>query len=115
MTACCVLRPACWAAVRHSRRTQHAASNSAEDLRMTVPTDPGRRLDAVMLGELNDLLALDHDAVEAYTLAIGALANLGRRETVMRFRADHERHIAELTRVIRRYGGTPVPGPLAAA
>jgi rubrerythrin len=82
-----------------------------EDVLMTVPTDPHNGLDTTTLGELNDLLALDHDAVDAYTLAASALANLGRRETVMRFRGDHERHIVELTRLIRRYGGTPVQGP----
>jgi hypothetical protein len=75
---------------------------------MTVPTEPRGSLDASALAELNDLLALDHDAAEAYTIAIGALTNVGRRETVMRFRADHERHIADLTRVILRLGGTPV-------
>jgi len=59
--------------------------------------------------------------VAAYTVAIGALTNVGRRETLMRFRTDHERHVADLTRVIRRLGGTPVdraagaPGPFAAA
>ena len=74
---------------------------------MTVPTEPGRGADAATLAELNDLLALDHDAVAAYTIAIGALTNVGRRETVMRFRADHERHIATLTRIVRALGGTP--------
>jgi hypothetical protein len=79
-----------------------------ENAPMTVPTEPGRGVDAATLAELNDLLALDHDAVEAYTIAIGALTNIGRRETVMNFRADHERHIATLTRIVRALGGTPV-------
>jgi hypothetical protein len=80
---------------------------------MTAPTHPAATLDAAILAELNDLLKLDHDAVEAYTLAIGALSNVGRRETVVRFRADHDRHIAELTHVIRRHGGTPAERPHA--
>ena len=78
---------------------------------MTAPTKS--TLDAATIAELNDLLQLDHDAVQAYTLAIGALKNVGRRETLMRFRGDHERHVAELTRLVRRYGGTPVDAPHA--
>jgi bacterioferritin (cytochrome b1) len=88
---------------------------------MTVPTEPDRGVNAATLAELNDLLALDHDAVEAYTIAIAALTNVGRRETVMRFRADHERHITRLTQIVRALGGTPVErghvtsGPFKAA
>jgi hypothetical protein len=74
---------------------------------MTVPTAPRPALDATTVAELNELLQLDYDAVDAYTLAIGALTNVGRRETVVRFREDHVRHIAELTRAIRRHGGVP--------
>src|SRR3712207_6104827 len=82
---------------------------------MTAPTEQGGAptLDAAALAELNDLLQLDRDAVEAYTLTISALANVGRRETVLRFRADHERHIADLTRLIARHGGTPAAAPHA--
>jgi bacterioferritin (cytochrome b1) len=80
---------------------------------MTVPTEPGRTLDPAMLTELNDLLQLDRDACVAYTAAMQGLANVGRRETVMRFRADHERHVADLTRLITRYGGTPAETPHA--
>jgi rubrerythrin len=80
---------------------------------MTAPTESSRTLDPAALAELNDLLQLDRDAVDAYTVAITALANVGRRETVLRFRADHQRHIADLTRLIGRYGGTPAPTPHA--
>ena len=74
-------------------------------------TTPTPTLDAARVAELNDLLQLDHDAVQAYALAIRALTNIGRRETLIRFRGDHERHISELTTVIRRYGGMPIELP----
>ena len=61
-----------------------------------------------LLAELNDLLQLDHDAVRAYTLAIKALDDPLRRNTLMHFRGDHERHIDNLVRVIQHRGGTPV-------
>lgn len=66
---------------------------------------------AALTAELNDLLQLDHDAVQAYTLAIKELDNHDYQSTVRRFRGDHERHIRELTHLIRDYGGTPVDLP----
>ena len=70
-----------------------------------------------LVAELNDLLQLDHDAVQSYTLAIQALENVGRRQTLIRFREDHERHITELTALVRRHDGLPIelPHPTAAA
>ncbi|MBV9880665.1 MAG: DUF2383 domain-containing protein [Gemmatirosa sp.] len=78
---------------------------------MTGPTAAPAALPAAALAALNDLLEVDHDAVAATTRAIGALTNIGRRETLVRFRADHERHVAELTRLVRRHGGTPAVAP----
>jgi hypothetical protein len=78
---------------------------------MTAPNTTPAQLDAARVAELNDLLQLDHDAVQSYTLAIRALRNVGRRETLIRFRGDHERHIAELSAGIRRFGGMPVELP----
>lgn len=71
-------------------------------------TMPG---DAELVAELNDLLQLDHDAVAAYTLAIQGLPMDTYRETLGRFRDDHERHVAELSELIRRLGGVPVGLP----
>jgi rubrerythrin len=62
---------------------------------------------AALVADLNDLLKLDRDAVEAYTIAIEGLENDGYREFLRLFRTDHERHIAELTGLIRAAGGTP--------
>jgi uncharacterized protein (TIGR02284 family) len=63
--------------------------------------------DPTMIAELNDLLQLDHDAVQAYDVAIANTENESWRETLRHFRADHERHIEELTNLVRANGGTP--------
>ncbi|MBV9774702.1 MAG: ferritin-like domain-containing protein, partial [Gemmatimonadetes bacterium] len=70
--------------------------------------EPG---EAALVAELNDLLQLDHDAVQAYTLAISSLPMDAYRESLTRYREDHERHVAELSELIRRYGGVPVQLP----
>ena len=59
--------------------------------------------EAALIGELNDLLQLDHDAVGAYTLAISALRDRNLRNTLIGFRQDHERHIADLVDLILRH------------
>ena len=74
-----------------------------------VPTD--ERSVALLVGELNDLLQLDYDAVAAYTIALKELDDPGCQDAVRRFKADHERHIEELTGLIRHYGGVPLPMP----
>jgi uncharacterized protein (TIGR02284 family) len=61
-----------------------------------------------MVARLNDMLQLDHDAVQAYTVAIENLENQSHRETLKQFRADHQRHIEELANLIQANGGTPV-------
>lgn len=67
--------------------------------------------EAQLVAELNDLLQLDHDAVAAYDLAIRALRSQAYRDAVAAFKADHQRHIEELTRLIRDHGGVPVQIP----
>jgi len=64
--------------------------------------------EANLVAELNDLLQLDHDAVQAYTVAIENVADPMYRDTLIRFRGDHERHIEELTRLVREHGGVPL-------
>ena len=64
--------------------------------------------DTMLVASLNDLLQLDVDAVQAYALAIRQLESSVRKETVRRYQADHKRHISELKRLIRAYGGTPI-------
>ena len=66
---------------------------------------------AELVAELNDLLALDHDAVQAYSMAIGRIGQAEYRETLAGFRGDHQRHIDELTQLIRAHGGVPLEMP----
>ena len=58
--------------------------------------------------QLNDLLQLDVDAVQAYALAIRQLESKVRKQTVRKYQADHRRHIAELKRLIQAHGGAPI-------
>jgi uncharacterized protein (TIGR02284 family) len=60
---------------------------------------------------LNDLIALDHDAVEAYRAAIDRLNDPPSKDNLASFMGDHERHIRELTEHVRRLAGTPRSGP----
>ena len=72
---------------------------------------PGTSSDATLIAELNDLIQLDHDAVEAYTIAIARIKDAGRRESLVAFRADHKRHIEELAGLVRARGGLPIELP----
>jgi rubrerythrin len=67
--------------------------------------------ETALVAELNDLLQLDHDAIQAYNLAIRSLSVEAYRETLRSFRADHERHVEELTGLIRAHGGVPLQLP----
>ncbi|CAN5670149.1 hypothetical protein BH23GEM6_BH23GEM6_26140 [soil metagenome] len=66
------------------------------------------RSDAQIVALLNDLLQLDHDAVQAYSLAIDGIQNPQLEQDLTRFRGDHERHIRDLTELIERHDGIPV-------
>lgn len=66
---------------------------------------------AGLLAELNDLLQLDRDAVQAYTLAEKALESEEYKAAIRRFRGDHDQHIRELERLITARGGTPTSLP----
>ncbi len=62
--------------------------------------DPEQAVD-----ELNELIQLDADAVQLYTMAIEHVDDIAVREDFEAFRSDHERHIAELTRAVIDLGG----------
>ena len=66
---------------------------------------------AALLAELNDLLQLDRDAVQAYTLAEQALESETYRTAIRRFKADHQQHIDALTALVVARGGTPAATP----
>ena len=71
--------------------------------------------DASLIADLNDLLQLDHDAVEAYTLAIDVVRSARYRDALVQHRADHKRHIEELASLVRERGGLPIELPHATA
>lgn len=61
-----------------------------------------------LIQRLNSLMQLDYDAVQAYEKAIdkidvGAIAN-----QLQAFQADHERHLVDLSMLIRSLGGEPI-------
>ncbi len=57
---------------------------------------------------LNDLTALDYDAIEAYEAAISRLSDPRCKAQLRLFMSDHQRHTVELAEFVSRYGGTPV-------
>ena len=70
-----------------------------------------RKSDSAMVADLNDLLQLDRDAVQAYTLAEKGLESESYRTQIAQFKRDHQRHIDELTALITARGGDPMPLP----
>lgn len=64
-----------------------------------------------LIADLNDLLALDLDAIAAYSIAIGRVSKPEYREALAGFRGDHQRHVDQLTQLIRGRGGVPVEMP----
>lgn len=69
------------------------------------------QIEADQVAKLNDLLQLDHDAVQAYTVAIENVEREDFRDALIRFRGDHQSHIENLTGLIRSHGGIPVELP----
>jgi uncharacterized protein (TIGR02284 family) len=64
-----------------------------------------------LIERLNDLIALDHDAVGGYGAALKHLENQELFARMSEFQADHQRHILELSAVVRGMGGEPRQGP----
>ncbi len=69
---------------------------------------------ATMVGNEKDTLSLfhslaelDYDAIEAYDAAIERVDSAMDRQMLSQFRADHLRHVSELSGAIRQMGGTP--------
>ena len=59
---------------------------------------------------LNSLIELDFDAIEAYKAAIARVDDMTDRGELARFLEDHQRHVADLTPLVTRHGGTPATG-----
>jgi uncharacterized protein (TIGR02284 family) len=64
-----------------------------------------------MLERINDLIALDYDAVGAYQAAIDRMDVESLRMRMREFQQDHLRHIQDLSRVVVTLGGTPRQKP----
>lgn len=60
-----------------------------------------------IIEKLSDVVELDFDAIEAYKAAIERLEKSDYKTTMRKFLADHERHVKDLSEVIRREGGDP--------
>jgi hypothetical protein len=64
-----------------------------------------------LLADLTDLLQLEFDALPAYSVAIAGLRRPALRKTLETYRADHERHVRDLSAHIQRLGGVPLTLP----
>lgn len=60
---------------------------------------------------LNDLIALDHDAVGAYQAAIDRMHVETTKTRLREFQEDHRRHIRDLTAIVTRLGGKARTSP----
>ncbi|RFA26982.1 hypothetical protein CAI21_15575 [Alkalilimnicola ehrlichii] len=70
-----------------------------------MATSIGTESDPLAL--LTHLIELDLDAVEAYEAAIQRLDDPQAREPLEEFKAEHIRHVDELSQVVHRLGGVP--------
>jgi uncharacterized protein (TIGR02284 family) len=64
-----------------------------------------------LIAKLNDLIALDIDAYNAYESAISRMTVPILQSTLRQYQADHERHIQDLTQCVTRFGGEPRKKP----
>jgi uncharacterized protein (TIGR02284 family) len=63
------------------------------------------------LDALKDLVELDFDAIEAYKEAIERLENESYKDKFRSFQKDHERHIVEISKIIKDEGEVAPNGP----
>jgi uncharacterized protein (TIGR02284 family) len=66
---------------------------------------------AKIVEELNELIRYDYDAIGAYNSAIDDTKELAVREPLKEFRSDHERHVLELSAIVRGLGGQAAEKP----
>jgi uncharacterized protein (TIGR02284 family) len=62
---------------------------------------------AKLVDKLNDLIRLDVDAIHAYDQSISACKMEEVKQGLGDFRADHDRHVRELSDCVRGLGGEP--------
>jgi rubrerythrin len=56
---------------------------------------------------VENLLLLEHDAIAAYEQTIQRLENPSYKQKIAEFRADHDRHVQELTQLATAVGAKP--------
>ncbi|HEX4445400.1 MAG TPA: DUF2383 domain-containing protein, partial [Polyangiaceae bacterium] len=64
-----------------------------------------------LTSDLNVLIELDLDAIEAYEAAIARLNDPGDKLQLGRFLEDHRRHVNDLTPLVLEAGGRPATTP----
>jgi hypothetical protein len=69
---------------------------------MTTATDSKE-----LISDLSDLIELDYDAIAAYKIAIERLEKTSYKRKLTEFLGDHERHVVDLGKAVRKEGGTP--------
>lgn len=60
-----------------------------------------------LIDDLVNLVQLDIDAILAYNQAIDSVEEDDIRQNLASFRADHDRHVSDLSAAITQLGGTP--------
>jgi uncharacterized protein (TIGR02284 family) len=60
-----------------------------------------------ILSRLKNLCQLDMDAIHAYEQAIESIEHQPIKEQIISFKEDHERHVDNLSSLMRNHGGTP--------
>ncbi|SHI68775.1 protein of unknown function [Roseomonas rosea] len=63
--------------------------------------------EATLTGLVENLLLLEHDAIAAYEQTIERLENPAYKAKIAEFKADHDRHVQELTALATSIGATP--------
>ena len=76
---------------------------------MNLDSNPSTLEQDDVIDQLNTLIQLDYDAIKAYQQAIERIdeVDIDVRDDLMLFQADHQRHVEDLTRVVRDLGGEP--------
>jgi hypothetical protein len=66
---------------------------------------------ASLIADLNDLIQLDRDAVESYTVAMNSVQDAVVRERLAGFRTEHQRRAEALAEVVRARGAMAIELP----
>jgi rubrerythrin len=61
--------------------------------------------------DLESLLQLDFDAIEAYEAAINRIDNQSYKSRLREFKEDHQNHIKDTAPFLKKVGHTPPSGP----